>query len=227
MHKFTYIDFFQCLWPKDIWVLCGAVWSAYKSFYCGALLLLCSVLFVPFLLVSWMQCSTVLPCTVYGNIRRHSKAFVSCPLVHSFFIILKAFIFCVRYSDNCLMWSSHLSFSSSTIPRNLAQCTRLTVLLLILMVFNQSGMFMFIVWKMLYWVLLRFTVSLLSSSHLSIRHIAIFSSFFSVFFDWLVMNMLLSSANSLVLWLSGRQFGISFVYSRNKSGPSTDPCGTP
>ena len=49
----------------------------------------------------------------------HSKAFVPCPLVHSFFIILKAFIICVRNSDNCFTWSSHMSFSSSTIPRNL------------------------------------------------------------------------------------------------------------
>ena len=120
-----------------------------------------------------------------------------------------------------------LIFSSSTIPKNLALCTRLTVLLLIFMLFNQSGMLMFLVWKMLYWVLFRFTVSLLSSSHLSIQPIAIFSSSFNVYGDWLMMNMLLSSAYSLVLWLSGRQFGISFVHSRNRSHPSMDPCGTP
>ena len=43
-----YTLIFQCLWPMDIWVFCGVVWSAYKSFCCGALSLLYSVLFVPF-----------------------------------------------------------------------------------------------------------------------------------------------------------------------------------
>ena len=139
----------------------------------------------------------------------HSKAFVSYLLVHIFYHLES--IYCllgilIIFSHGRPIW-----VFSSTIPKNLALCTHLKMLLLIFMLFNQSSMLMFLVWKMLSRVLFRFAISLISSSHLSIRSIAIFSSSFSVYGDWLMMNMSLSSAYSLVLWLSGRKFGISFL----------------
>ena len=39
-------------------------------------------------------------------------------------------------------------------------------------------------------------------------------------------KMPVSSANNLVCFL-GIQYIISLIYNENKSGPSTEPCGTP
>ena len=47
----------------------------------------------------------------------------------------------------CFTWSSHFGFSSSIIPKNLALCARIIVDFFVV---YQSGMFMSLVWMMLY-----------------------------------------------------------------------------
>ena len=80
--------------------------------------------------------------------------------------------------------------------------------------------------KTLKQVLVKLTVSLLLLNQVVSSDTAEMARFFNSFkFLW-KMNKLVSSANNLisVFWTC---MHISFTYIRNKSGPSTDPWGTP
>jgi hypothetical protein len=77
------------------------------------------------------------------------------------------------------------------------------------------------------YVLLRFRDGEFTRKHLVIRPKGVLRSFWNWYTFWLVINMLVSSANNMRVALCVTALGKSLIYKRNKRGPKTEPCGTP
>ena len=78
----------------------------------------------------------------------------------------------------------------------------------------------------MYSVLFKFSVSLFASNHQYTFSKLAFRRYCNSSPDLPLVEIFVSSANTLAED-EVRQFGRSFIYHRNKSGPRLDPCGIP
>ena len=124
------------------------------------------------------------------------------------------------------IWSFHDEFWCMMTPRNFTLCTLDMVVLFILILQLVRSIFFREGWKIIYFVLSGWRVNLLAET--KTRHA--WSSLLTVLARGVISlwlkKMLVSSAKSIKC-KSLEELNRSFMYIRKRSGPSTEPWGTP
>ena len=128
------------------------------------------------------------------------------------------------FPDMYKIWSFQHNLLSIITPRNLVLAVSLVASPSMLT--DIFGRALSLLENIMKWVFLIFRDSLFAFNHKEISLNSSFNVFIIISLSLPLTNELLSSANSL-----GNVFlqtlARSFMYMRNKSGPSIDPCGTP